>query len=151
MIAKKIICVLAFAFVFPLSSLFCAPKVDVDITKMSPTFVYAQVFNMLIEPDEYEGKVIRIKGDFYVFSHEEADGKMRNAFSCIVQDATACCAQGLTFSLAGEHKYPEDYPAVGDEVIVQGTFRQFEVDGFSRIELVDCTLERTGKTSASRQ
>ena len=116
-------------------------KTDVDITKMSPTFVYAQVFNMLIDPDEYEGKIIRIKGDFYVLSHEEDNGEVKNSFSCIVQDATACCAQGLTFNLKGSYVYPDDYPAPGEEIIVQGRFHQFDAGGFTRIELVDSTLE----------
>ncbi len=129
-------------FVFCLRAFALEPKVDVDITRMSPTFVYAQVFNMLISPEEYEGKLVRIKGKFYVFTYEDENGEIQNSFSCIVQDATACCAQGLAFRLSGKHEYPEDYPSVNDEIIVQGRFHQFEVDGFSRIELVDSFLER---------
>ena len=36
--------------------------VDLDLTNKSATIVYSQVFNMLVEPEEYEGKKIRYKG-----------------------------------------------------------------------------------------
>ena len=30
--------------------------------------------------------------------------------ACVIPDATACCAQGIEFTLAGDHRWPDDYP-----------------------------------------
>lgn len=56
-------------------------------------------------------------------------------FACIVQDATACCAQGLEFVLKGEHVYPDDYPELGEEITVTGVF-----DTYMEGEYEYCTL-----------
>ena len=37
---------------------------DVDLTAMSSTMVFSQVLNMLVSPDDYIGKKIRMKGRF---------------------------------------------------------------------------------------
>ena len=34
---------------------------DIDMTKMSVTMIYSQIFNMLIMPEEYEEKIIKIR------------------------------------------------------------------------------------------
>ena len=39
-------------------------KVDIDLTRMSGTMVYAQVFQMVTEPEKYVGKRIKMKGVF---------------------------------------------------------------------------------------
>ena len=113
-----------------------ARKVDIDLTKFSATMVYAEVFNMLISPETYEGKTIRVRGDFYVFERENG-----TSFACIIQDATACCAQGLSFSLRGNPTYPQDYPSEYSTITLVGTYHQYEADGLNYIELIDCVLE----------
>ena len=50
-------------------------------------------------------------------------------FACMIADATACCAQGLEFALAGEPVYPDEYPELGAEITVVGTFEWYEEDG----------------------
>ena len=54
---------------------------DVDLTRMSSTMIYAKVFDMLINPQNYEGKKIRMHGIFDVFEYEEAGVKHRS-FAC---------------------------------------------------------------------
>ena len=115
-------------------------KVDVDLTRMSATMVYAEVFNMLIAPEYYEGKTVRMRGLFDVFEYER-NGKQHRSFFCIVQDATACCAQGLEFSLAGNYAYPTDYPARYTMITVRGRFYQYEQDGLTYMLLVNCVIE----------
>ena len=117
-----------------------AKSCDIDLTRMSATMVYAKVFDMIINPDSYEGKKIRMKGTFAVFEHAEA-GKTQRSFACIIKDATACCAQGMEFSLAGKPSYPEDYPKQDAPITVCGTFRQTEQDGLTRILLTDSRIE----------
>ena len=81
--------------------------VDLDLSVMSGTIVYAQIYNMMVEPESYLGKVIRIAG-FYNAYEDTERGVVYHA--CVVPDATACCAQGIEFVLTDEYKYPEDYP-----------------------------------------
>ena len=98
--------------------------IDLDLTKLSGTMVYAEVFNMRYEPDDYYGKVIRIQGLFSAYEHPETGEPY---FNCIIPDATACCSQGIQFFPADDAlSYPEDFPKNGDTVTVCGTFAKNE-------------------------
>ena len=108
-------------------------KIDVDLTALSSTMVYSEVYNMMTTPDDYIGKVVKMDGAFAVF-HDE--GSSDYYFACIVKDATACCAQSIEFLLAGEHSYPKDYPYEGDEICVVGVYDTYK-DGDSTY----CTLK----------
>lgn len=116
---------LALIFIFSISACKKEPEkssgeIDVDLTSMSNTMVYSEVYNMLNTPEKYVGKRVKMRG---VFSMVE--GESRNYFTCVISDATACCSQGMEFSLAGEHKYPDDYPELGDNVTVVGEFETY--------------------------
>ncbi len=93
--------------------------VDVDLTALSSTMVYSEVYNMMMTPDDYLGKKVKMSGAFTYFKDENTGNEY---YSCIIRDATACCAQGIEFVLAGEHKYPADYPEELAEITVVGTF-----------------------------
>ena len=95
-------------------------KIDVDLTKMSATMIYANVFDMLIDPDSYIDKRIKMKGNFQVFTNEE---QTEQYYAVIIQDATACCQQGIEFIWDGNHTYPNDYPQIGQEVTVTGFYK----------------------------
>lgn len=105
-------------------------KYDVDLTTMSSTMVYSQVNDMIRSPEKYLGKTVKMSGDFGIYEGDE-----RNYYACVIADATACCSQGIEFVLEGEHKYPEDYPEIGDEITVVGVFDTYQED-----ELVFCQL-----------
>jgi len=98
-------------------------KVDMDLTKMSATMIYSTVFDMLIMPDEYENKVIKVKGNFQVFTNENNG---QQYYAIIIPDATACCKQGIEFIWDGEHKYPEDYPELETEITITGAYQIIE-------------------------
>ena len=104
---------------------------DVDLTVMSSTMVYSEVYNMMYTPEDYVGKVIKIQGQYAV---SEAGGNRYDL--CVIQDATACCAQGMEFLLSDAYAYPGDYPEVGDEITVMGTFVTY-MEG----EYMYCTLQ----------
>ncbi|MBQ7706553.1 MAG: hypothetical protein IJT72_02090 [Lachnospiraceae bacterium] len=114
------------------------PEIDVDLTKLSSTMVYSEVYNMMVDPESYEGKTIKAYGPFSVYT-DETTGKVY--FACIIQDATACCSQGLEFQLAGDYTYPEDYPNVGDMITVTGEFSTYTEDGYLYVSLLDAKLE----------
>lgn len=107
--------------------------VDVDLTQLSSTMVYSEVYAMMYEPEQYIGKTVKMQGQFATQEYND-----ERLYACIVQDATACCAQGLEFEMAEELAYPDDYPEPGAEITVVGTFDSYkeEVDGNYYIYLV---------------
>ena len=119
-----------------------AGKVDVDLTVLSSTMVYSEVYNMLYnDPAYYLGKTVKAKGTFSLYQLV-TDGVLQPdpvAYACIIADATACCAQGLEFALAGKPVYPDEYPELGAEITVVGTFEWYEEDG--------CRYYRLGNAS----
>ncbi len=95
--------------------------------------VYSEVYAMVYEPEQYIGKTVKMHG---LFATQDYNGE--RLYACIVQDATACCAQGLEFEMAEHLVYPDDYPEPGTEITVVGTFDSYkeEVDGNYYIYLV---------------
>ena len=115
----------------------------VDLTTMSSTMVYAEVFAMTSSPEEYVGKTVKMRGIFSKGQLYAGDGSLNDGsvvFACIVQDATACCAQGIPFDLAGDYEYPQDYPELGAEITVEGVFEIHEQDGLEFCRLRDAAF-----------
>lgn len=113
-------------------------NLDVDLTKLSSTMVYSEVYNMMYTPDDYIGKTVKMKGQFAYYEDPETKAQY---FACIIADATACCSQGLEFILTGEYTYPTDYPELGSEITVTGTFEVYTENGFQYCRLKDATME----------
>ena len=111
--------------------------VDLDLSEMSGVIVYSQIYNILWEPAEYLGKVIRMRG-YYNYFDDVEHGIVYHA--CIVPDATACCAQGIEFVWAGDHIWPDDYPEAGTDITVTGRLEIYEEDGSSYLHLVDADI-----------
>ena len=129
------------------SALTPAGSVDVDLTALSSTMVYAEVFNMMMSPDVYIGKVIRMTGVFTVY-HDPQTAQVYCAV--IVRDATACCAQGFDIIMPEGLSYPQDYPTPESEVTVVGTLQAdctLEEYGMVFLRLEDVTFESTARSS----
>ena len=90
-----------------------------DLTKMSGTVVFALVNRMVTEPAKFQGKHIKMGGVFSSYYDDQID---RRFYGCVIADALACCSQGLAFELAKPRKFPDEYPAEGDAIIVEGDF-----------------------------
>ena len=106
--------------------------VDVDLTALSGIMVYSEVNSMISFPDNYIGKTVKMQGQFTMYQATDESGAFipdKMFFACMIADATACCAQGLEFALAGEPVYPDEYPELGAEITVVGTFEWYEEDG----------------------
>ena len=106
--------------------------VDVDLTVLSGIMVYSEVNSIISFPDNYIGKTVKMQGQFTIYQATDENGAFipeKMFFACMIADATACCAQGLEFSLAGKPAYPDDYPELGAEITVVGTFEWYEEDG----------------------
>ena len=103
--------------------------------------VYSEVYNMMMTPENYIGKVVRMNGLCSTFESVAVDGQeSRVYYTCIIFDATACCSQGIEFVLAGDAG-AEAYPPVDTEITVTGTFQTYDENGMLYCHLVDATLE----------
>ena len=120
-----------------------ADGVDVDLTVLSSTMVYSEVYNMLYnDPAHYLGKTVKAKGTFSIYQLV-TDGVLQPdpvAYACIIADATACCAEGMEFVLEGDYTYPDDYPELGAEITVIGEFQSYEENGMTWYHLVNARL-----------
>ena len=101
-------------------------KVDLDLTTMSSTMVYSEVFNMVTTPENYIGKTVKMRGTYMYYYDEKPN---HYYFFCLISDAMACCSQGIEFSLTKDYRYPEDYPKPDDEITVVGVFDSYEEEG----------------------
>lgn len=119
-----------------------APLVaDLDLSTLSGTVVYSQVYNMMYEPEAYIGKVIKMAGYYSAYEDTER-GVVYHA--CVIPDATACCAQGIEFIWGGEHQWPDDYPGEGTDIIVTGRLETYDEDGYLYLHLVDAEVTWDG-------
>ncbi len=97
--------------------------VDYDLTKMNSDMVYATVYQMISKPDKYVGKTVRVEGFYYAFYYEET-GQYHHY--CIIQDAMACCGQGMEFLCEDSLcVYPEEYA----DIVLEGTFEVYPKSG----------------------
>lgn len=110
-----------------------AEKIDVDLTKLNANMVYSAVFDMVENPAEYRGKVIKIRGNYFV-SHDPAKDEYHHA--CVIWDATACCMQGMEFELT-DGKYPPN----NSEITLIGKFDVYTIQKIDNPILRDVRLE----------
>lgn len=104
------------------------PKIDYDLSNMNFTMISSFFFQMLIEPETYENKIFKIKGNFQTFDNPEGELPY---FSVIMNDSTMCCQEGIDFVWQGEHNWPQDYPETGSEISIIGKYIVTEEDGFT--------------------
>ncbi len=117
--------------------------VDVDLTVLSSTMVYSEVYNMLYnDPAHYLGKTVKARGTFSIYQLV-TDGVLQPdpvAYACIIADAAACCAEGMEFVLKDNLAYPDDYPEPGAEITVVGEFQAYEENGMTGYHLINARL-----------
>ena len=107
--------------------------IDVDLTALSSTMVYSEVFAMMTEPEQYIGKTIKMTGVCNRYTNIETGA---DYYACIITDVTACCSQGIEFKLPDGEKYPQ----MGTTITVMGTFGSYIEDGNEFYVLLDATL-----------
>lgn len=115
--------------------------IDVDLTVLSSTMVYSEVYNMMMTPEHYLGKTVRMHGLCSIYESAAVDGQVAQVYyTCVISDATACCSQGIEFVLAGAVG-ADAYPPTDTEITVTGTFQTYDENGILYCHLVDATLE----------
>ncbi len=103
-------------------------KIDLDLTQMSATMIYSTMFDMLVMPEDYVEKNIKLSGWFETYTDPQT-GELY--YAVVVPDATACCQQGLEFVWPGNHTYPTDFPETGTDITVTGIYKLIENDGIT--------------------
>ena len=111
--------------------------VDIDLTALSSSMIYAQVYDMVYKSDEYTGKSVKVKGPFSYFKDANTG---KEYFSVSVSDISACCSQAIEFVLKDERKYPDDYPALDTEITVVGNFHCYKEGVYTYCQLTDAEI-----------
>lgn len=114
-----------------------AAAVDVDLSQLSTTVAYSELYNIMVNSDEYLGKVIRLSGELGYYQDPDTGAEY---VACIVSDSTACCALGLEFVLPGNPSYPDDYPDPGVTFTVTGTLSSYDEYGTTYYHLINASV-----------
>lgn len=115
------------------------PDIDVDLTTMNATMVYSQVYNMVYEaPASYVNKIVKMRGPFIPL--ESTDPNYCYP-AILIQDATACCGNGVEFLLYGVPRCTMEggngYPLYNEEATIVGRFETYLEYGDVYVHLVD--------------
>lgn len=108
---------------------------DYDLTALGTQMAYVQLSNMMLRPEDYIGKTVKMKG---MFAHVYENDK--EFFVCYVTDATACCSQSLEFETNETYPFPAAYPAEQTEITVYGTFDTYKYNGYNMYRLLHAEL-----------
>ncbi len=94
-------------------------QIDIDLTEMSGTMVYSQIYDMMINPLDYMGQTIKLEGEFYWEYYQPLD---ETYYFVIIKDATGCCPQGLEFVNNSDVEFPES----GTVIEMVGVFDKYQ-------------------------
>lgn len=116
---------------------------NIDLTQLTSTMVYAEVYNMMLDPESYVGKKIKMQGQLAVYeAPEDYEFGSGYYFAVVIADATACCQQGIEFVLSDTSlEYPKDYPAENSEITVSGEFQIYQEGDYKYCHLVNAVIE----------
>lgn len=92
-----------------------------DLTEMSSTMIFSQVYDLIINPINYEGSTFKIQGEYEFYTIPETTDTV---YFIVIMDAAGCCPQGLEVRFPGDVAPPDEFC----EVIIEGTSLS-EVDG----------------------
>lgn len=109
-------------------------SVDFDLTSMNPNMIYAQVFNLMLSPEDYDGKIFKMTGNFLKLTGQNGE----TVYAVVVKDALACCQQGLEF----KYDFAGNEPQPDQNITVTGRYTlTTRPDGFSYNYIVASNVE----------
>lgn len=104
-------------------------KYDEDLTRDTGMMLYTRANDFIRNPDAHKGHRVKIEGDFKYYC---IDGE--NIFICNVfdQQSCSCCSPSveLEFNLGKDKKFPDDYPARGAHMIIDGTYAPYYTNDY---------------------
>ncbi len=96
---------------------------DIDLTTMSDTMVYSQVYDIMVNYTAYMGQSINLVGQFNSLYYEEI---AQTLSFVIINDALGCCPQGLELRFEGDVTLPD----VNSNISIQGEFTTYKEGDF---------------------
>ncbi|MCL1806847.1 MAG: hypothetical protein FWG31_04005 [Oscillospiraceae bacterium] len=110
-----------------------AGGVDLDLSILGSVVAYSQLVTILQNSDDYLGKTIKIKGQYYS-TYFEQTGLIHHFV--MVGDEASCCQQGLEFIWKGG--YPEEEQTID----ITGVLETYEAIGniYVRLALTELTV-----------
>jgi len=103
-----------------------AREVDIDLSIMSRTMIFAEVNNITSNPESYLGKSIRLKGSYFAAYYDVTDDYYHFV---LIEDADSCCQQGLEFILGDDYIFPGDFPPDMTEIEITGIYSSYLESG----------------------
>ncbi len=100
--------------------------VDIDFTELPSNLVYAEVYNIIERPDDYMGKTFRLTGPYYADFYAVTGSTYHFV---LIEDALACCQQGLEFRLKDGNANPLEYPDEMAQVELTGVWDCYDEEG----------------------
>jgi hypothetical protein len=107
--------------------------VDLDMTNMGAAIAYSQAVDLSENPDNYLGKVIKVKGNYYPTYYDQT---AQYYHLVLVGDATSCCRMPIEFIVTGDYTFPDDYPETEAVIIVSGVYEEYDELGETYYHLV---------------
>lgn len=95
------------------------PVIDWDLSRLSGTVAYAQMYNILVSPEEYVGKAVKLRGVYNELDNPIGDGSKFHFV--LVYDNAACCELAIEI-LTTTRANRLSYPPPGSLIEVTGIF-----------------------------
>ncbi len=98
-----------------------------DLTNLNSLMLFAQIYEMIYNGTQYDGKTVRIQGIYneFDYSTEYGDYDQIDKF-VVIPDALACCETGMLLKWETE---PQEMPNIGDVIEIVGTYNH-GIDGY---------------------
>lgn len=80
-----------------------------DLSRMSATVAYAQLYNIFLEQEKYVGQTMRLRGQYVPMRDDTGAAKYH---FIMVYDNAACCQLGLEFLWNDPKAYPNEYSLI---------------------------------------
>lgn len=111
-------------------------KIDIDLSEVNDNLNYAQMKQVMADPQAYAGRTMCVRGKF---SYSEATGRSM----IVLCDASGCCEITLQFLLDGM-TYPDDFPPLYTDVAVTGRLEVLDDAGEPWVHFEDARMTWDG-------
>lgn len=90
---------------------------DINLVGLSYPIVYAQVYDLILEPEKNLGKTLSIQGSYF---NIEFTATNQVTHLILVTDSAGCCELALEFTVSGNPSWPADFPSRYSEIKLTG-------------------------------
>ena len=95
-------------------------NIDVNLSALSATMLFAEIINIMNSPDDYLGQVIKIHGEYFNYYHEEDNQYIHFV---LVFDEMDCCEKRFQFRVNEDFGSPEELFEIGEGIEIIGVFK----------------------------